>query len=188
MASSKALIFVNSVWTSFLKTSGMEPHLLKTLQISSASPGKVTASLTIEPYHCNRLSILHGGVLACLVDTGGSLAVASRGLYSTGVSTDLSVTYIKSAGTVGDTIHCTFLCDSLGKTLAYTRVEFFTTSSTSLEDKGDSVAASARQLVARGSHTKYVAFAQKHELNITDELKPEGSTSTLPERTWNVPV
>lgn len=38
----------------------------------------------------NRLNILHGGTLACMTDLGGSLAVASRGLFATGVSTDLS--------------------------------------------------------------------------------------------------
>lgn len=38
----------------------------------------------------NRLKILHGGTLACMVDLGGSLAVASKGLFQTGVSTDLS--------------------------------------------------------------------------------------------------
>jgi len=40
----------------------------------------------------NRLQILHGGTLACMTDLGGSLAVASRGLFATGVSTDLSGT------------------------------------------------------------------------------------------------
>lgn len=35
------------------------------------------------------------------VDLGGSLAVASRGLHSTGVSTDLNVTYMSSGGKVG---------------------------------------------------------------------------------------
>ena len=57
----------------------------------------------------NRLNILHGGTIASmgtlstkelnehgprlifsLVDLGGSLAVASRGLFATGVSTDLN--------------------------------------------------------------------------------------------------
>lgn len=38
----------------------------------------------------NRLNILHGGTIASMVDLGGSLAVASMGLYSTGVSTDLN--------------------------------------------------------------------------------------------------
>lgn len=38
----------------------------------------------------NRLKILHGGTIASLVDLGGSLAVASNGLYNTGVSTDIN--------------------------------------------------------------------------------------------------
>jgi len=33
---------------------------------------------------------VHGGAIACMVDLGGSLAVASRGLFTTGVSTDLN--------------------------------------------------------------------------------------------------
>lgn len=46
-----------------------------------------------------------------IVDLGGSLAVASRGLYATGVSTDLSVTYLNSGGKVGDTIKAVVQCD-----------------------------------------------------------------------------
>lgn len=38
----------------------------------------------------NRLHILHGGTIASMVDLGGSLAVASMGLFGTGVSTDLN--------------------------------------------------------------------------------------------------
>lgn len=120
----------------------------------------------------NRLNILHGGVLACLVDTGGSLAVASRGLFSTGVSTDLNVTYIKSAGKIGDTVTCKFTCDSLGKTLAYTRVEFS-------NDKG--------QLVARGSHTKFIAIARQHEGNCLEELQESEQQRAQRESDWYVP-
>jgi acyl-coenzyme A thioesterase 13 len=84
----------------------------------------------------NRLNILHGGTLACMVDLGGSLAVASRGLFATGVSTDLSgklihrtkhaidilrestdqaymhvVTYLASGGKIGDIIRAEVTCD-----------------------------------------------------------------------------
>lgn len=38
----------------------------------------------------NRLKIIHGGTIASMVDLGGSLAVASKGLFATGVSTDLN--------------------------------------------------------------------------------------------------
>jgi acyl-coenzyme A thioesterase 13 len=59
----------------------------------------------------NRLAILHGGTIASMVDLGGSLAVASRGLFATGVSTDLNVTYLSSGGKVGDLIKAEVTCD-----------------------------------------------------------------------------
>ena len=46
-----------------------------------------------------------------MVDLGGSLAVASMGLYATGVSTDLNVTYLSGGGKVGETIKATATCD-----------------------------------------------------------------------------
>merc|ERR1712070_237135 len=77
---------------------------------------------------------------------GGSLAVASRGLFATGVSTDLSVTYLNSGGKIGDTVRAEVTCDKFGKTLAYTSIRFTNTQN---------------ELVARGSHTKFVALAWK---------------------------
>ena len=74
-----------------------------------------------------------------MVDLGGSLAVASKGLFATGVSTDLNVTYVNSGGSIGDTIRAEASCDKFGKTLAFT--------STIFKDGKD-------RLVARGSHTK----------------------------------
>jgi hypothetical protein len=59
----------------------------------------------------NRLNILHGGTIASMVDLGGSLAVASRGLFATGVSTDLNVTYLSSGGKIGDLIKAEVSCD-----------------------------------------------------------------------------
>jgi acyl-coenzyme A thioesterase PaaI-like protein len=58
--------------------------------VTAARPGTVHFELDIQKEHTNRLNILHGGTLACMTDLGGSLAVASRGLFATGVSTDLS--------------------------------------------------------------------------------------------------
>ncbi|KAI1155607.1 Thioesterase/thiol ester dehydrase-isomerase [Nemania diffusa] len=129
------LRFVRSVLKSFMSESGLEPRLL------GAN---------------NRLKILHGGTIASLVDLGGSLAVASTGLYATGVSTDLNVTYLSGGGKVGDKITGTAICDKIGKTLAYTSITFQNT-------KGE--------LAARGSHTKYV----------TKAVQTQGSLFVLPE-------
>ena len=81
------------------------------MRITAASPGKVSFELPIEKQHTNRLGILHGATIATMVDTSGSLALASRGLYSTGVSTDPSVTYLNAGGKVGDTIRGEVKCD-----------------------------------------------------------------------------
>ncbi|KAK4908609.1 hypothetical protein LTR49_022512 [Elasticomyces elasticus] len=98
-----------------------------------------------------------------MVDLGESLAVASRGLFATGVSTDLNVTYLASGGKVCDLIRAEVTCDKFGKTLAYTSIQF--------RNEKD-------ELVARGSHTKYVALAWKDPQNITEALatRPEKSS------------
>jgi acyl-coenzyme A thioesterase 13 len=129
----------------------------KQFRISNASEGIVDFELDITKDHTNRLKIIHGGTIASLVDLGGSLAVASKGYYATGVSTDLNVTYISSGGKVGDTLHGTAVCDRIGKTLAYTTVTFW-------DNK--------RNIVARGSHTKFVAQAVAAS---TPFVAPEGA-------------
>ncbi|KAJ5543134.1 Thioesterase superfamily [Penicillium sp. DV-2018c] len=149
------LKFVRSVWQSFQANSGLEPRLLNNLRVTAARPGVVNFELDIEKQHTNRLSILHGGTIASMVDLGGSLAVASRGLFSTGVSTDLNVTYLNSGGRVGDRILAEVTCDKFGKTLAYTSIKFTNPNG---------------HVVARGSHTKYVTLAWKDPLNIVEEM------------------
>ncbi|KAK4099478.1 Thioesterase/thiol ester dehydrase-isomerase [Parathielavia hyrcaniae] len=139
------LRFVRSVYMSFLAESGLERRLFQRhVRITNAVEGHVKFTLNITEDHTNRLKILHGGTIASLVDLGGSLAVASKGYFATGVSTDLNVTYLSSGGKVGDILHAVAECHRIGKTLAFTTVSFW--------DK-------ERNLVARGSHTKYVALA-----------------------------
>ncbi|KAI1348503.1 Thioesterase/thiol ester dehydrase-isomerase [Xylaria sp. FL0043] len=154
------LRFVRSVLKSFMAESGLEPRLLgaNQLRITNAVHGKVDFELDINIDHTNRLKILHGGTIASMVDLGGSLAVASTGLYGTGVSTDLNVTYLSGGGKVGDKITATAVCDKIGKTLAYTSVTF-------RNSKGD--------IAARGSHTKYVAQAVKAQ--DSPFVAPEGA-------------
>lgn len=53
---------------------------------------------------------------------------------------------------------------TVGKTLAFTSAHFINKDN---------------EIVARGSHTKYVAMAQKDERNITSELKPDVGESKV---------
>ncbi|KAH9993474.1 Thioesterase/thiol ester dehydrase-isomerase [Xylariaceae sp. FL0662B] len=141
--------FVRSVLKNFMDESGLEPRLLGPhIRVTNAAVGKVDFELNITNDHTNRLKIIHGGTIAGMVDLGGSLAVASMGLYATGVSTDLNVTYLSSGGKVGDKISATAVCDKIGKTLAYTSILFRNAQG---------------EVAARGSHTKYVAQAWKSQ-------------------------
>jgi len=149
-----ALRFVRSVLKSFQAESGLEPRLFgENIRVTAAEPGRVDFELDIKKEHTNRLDIIHGGTIASMVDLGGSLAVASRGLFATGVSTDLND--LNSGGQVGDVLKAVVKCDKFGKTLAYTSIQF-------TNAKGE--------IAARGSHTKYVALARKHPQNIVEKL------------------
>ena len=65
--------------------------------------------------------------------------MASKGLFATGLSTDLNVTYMRSGGKVGDVLRAEASCEKFGKTFAFTSIRFFD---------------GKNELVARGSHTK----------------------------------
>lgn len=56
------------------------------------------------------------------------------------------------------------LYEVVGKTLAFTTVRFMN---------------AKNEVVARGSHTKFVALAHKDERNIIDQLKPEEKESKV---------
>ncbi|CAG8452069.1 8014_t:CDS:2 [Ambispora leptoticha] len=94
---------------------------------------------------------LHGGPIATLMDIGGSLAIASKGLNSTGVSTDLNVSYISGA-TLNDVLKIEGNCEKLGKTLAYTSIDIYN------KETG--------KIIAKGRHTKYVTLAHLDPKNI----------------------
>jgi acyl-coenzyme A thioesterase 13 len=102
--------------------------------------------MPIEKQHLNIQDRLFGGVTASLVDIGGSLAIAAKtSSLHTGVSTDLSISYLRSAK-LGDMVRYFNLmrmeseCTKVGRTLAFTRVELFV----------------GEKLIATGNHTKFM--------------------------------
>ncbi|KAI0648101.1 hypothetical protein C8Q79DRAFT_553116 [Trametes meyenii] len=90
-------VFTRRVWRSFVENKGHDQQCFPNLRIIDAKPGLLQASLKIEPYNLNRVGTAHGGLIMSLTDTLGSLAVATKGQYITGI----------------------------GKSLAYTRVDFY---------------------------------------------------------------
>jgi len=63
------------------------------------------------------LSAVHGGLITSLTDTLGSLAVASKGQYMTGVSTDIGTTFVRPAGRTGDVLHGKAVLTGIGKSI-----------------------------------------------------------------------
>ncbi|KAI0771387.1 Thioesterase/thiol ester dehydrase-isomerase [Irpex lacteus] len=145
------LRFTRRVWKSFIDNKGHDQQCFPNLNILNAKPGLVEGSLKIEPYNLNRVGTVHGGLILSLTDTLGSLAVATKGQYMTGVSVDIGTSFVKPGGKAGDILTAKATVTGIGKSLAYTRVDFYNA-------KG--------QLAAYGHHTKYVGKSIGHEQDV----------------------
>lgn len=149
---SACLRFVQRICRGFQSASGHDSVTISALRIHAATPGLIRGTFPISAHNLNRLGTLHGGCIATLTDTMGSLAIASHGLYATGVSTDINTTYVKSAGGKGDEVNVVGQVISMGKTLAFTRMEV-------RHPVTDA-------LLAYGSHTKFIGRAMAHPENV----------------------
>ena len=56
----------------------------------------------------------HGGLISSLTDTLGSLAVATKGQYMTGVSTDIGTTFVRPAGQTGEVLYMKGVLTGMG--------------------------------------------------------------------------
>ena len=61
------------------------------------------------------LQTVHGGLILSLTDTIGSLTVATKGLFMTGVSTNIGTTFVKPAGQVGDVLKARAILSGFGE-------------------------------------------------------------------------
>ncbi|KZT09125.1 Thioesterase/thiol ester dehydrase-isomerase [Laetiporus sulphureus 93-53] len=145
------LRFTRRVWKSFVDNKGHDQQCFPNLKILDAKPGVLQASLKIEPYNLNRVGTVHGGLIMSLTDTIGSLAIATKGQYMTGVSVDIGTSFVKPAGRTGDELRVSAVVTGMGKSLAFTRIDFFNASG---------------QLAAYGHHTKYIGKSIGHENDV----------------------
>lgn len=85
------------------------PPALRTLDISphEAEPGRVSFLLTPAEFHLNPFGLVHGGVLAALLDTAMGCAVHSLLPAATGyVTAELNVRYLRPASVASGTLTC----------------------------------------------------------------------------------
>ena len=77
------------------------PPALRTLDITpvEAEPGRVSFTLVPSEFHLNPFGLVHGGVLAALIDTAMGCAVHSLLPVGGGyVTSELNVRYLRAAG------------------------------------------------------------------------------------------
>lgn len=119
--------FVRSVLESSLKNKGHDwsvyGKLNGTNSLITATPGYVHLRFIVDTHNLNRQGTLNGGCIATLVDSLGSLAVSSHGLFFTGVSTDINTTFVKPIP-YNEPVDIFARVASMGRTMAFTRVEF----------------------------------------------------------------
>lgn len=161
---------VAAVWSRIRPNSAIYDILLSGVRLVSASPeGRVVAHLDLLPVHLNSKRILHGAVSATLCDWAGGLAIAAAtGRAQTGVSADMHLSYVSTAGE-GDTLEIEAWVTRAGRHLGFTRCEIrkgvttTTAAATATNTSATSgVDGSGRKgpVVAEGSHTKYLSFGQ----------------------------
>ncbi|KZZ96956.1 Thioesterase superfamily [Ascosphaera apis ARSEF 7405] len=144
--SNSAMEAVVQMWERQKVKSPVYSFMLRDVVITHAEPGLFKARIKASEEHMNSHNGLHGVFSACVTDWSGGLAIATHGWQSTGVSVDIHVTYLSTAK-IGDMLEIEATADRVGRNLAFTSVNVW-------KIDGDE-----KKLVAKGTHTKYVANA-----------------------------
>ena len=107
--------------------------------------GTVEFEFKVSKSHLNAYGTMHGGFIASMIDWAGSIAIMNyTDFKSIGVSTDISITYNRSAK-LDDSVKVVAVCTKVGVNMGFTKVEMFVDGKT----------------VAFGSHTKYLNIKPK---------------------------
>ncbi|KAE8321157.1 HotDog domain-containing protein [Aspergillus sergii] len=135
---------VQRAWERIRVASPIYAFLLNDIDIYNAEKGVFHSRIQVAPHHLNSKGTLHGVFSACVTDWAGGLAIASHGLDSTGVSTDIHVNYLSTA-TTGDWLEIEGRANKVGKSLAFTSITISKRTETG-----------QTTIVAHGTHTKYI--------------------------------
>ncbi|XP_054153534.1 acyl-coenzyme A thioesterase 13-like [Oppia nitens] len=127
-------------------------NVLNQVNITDAFKGRLIAEMLVTKEATNWSNHLHGGMTATIVDQLSSLALTTAFIdendikdetfyKARSVSLDLSITYLTSVQ-LGQTIVIEANTLKCGKNIAFLSVDIFNKDS--------------KQLIAKGSHTKYL--------------------------------
>lgn len=139
------LAHVQGVRTRIQNNSPIYAFLLDEATIYEAETGVIRATLRVNKKQINSKGTLHGTFSACVLDWAGGLAIATHGLQSTGLSTDMHISYVSTAKE-GEELEIEGRTSRVGRTLGFTTVVI-----SKRKENGELA------VVAQGSHTKYIA-------------------------------
>ncbi|KAK8619290.1 hypothetical protein V6N13_133255 [Hibiscus sabdariffa] len=93
------------------------------LRVELVEQGRLLCSMKIPVRFLNPMNVLHGGATASLVDLVGSAVIHTYGLPGTGVSVEITVSYLDIAF-ADEEIEIEGRALRIGKTVAVVNVEF----------------------------------------------------------------
>ncbi|CAM0883938.1 unnamed protein product [Alopecurus aequalis] len=112
------------------------------LRVDAIEPGRALFSFTVPPRLTNTREHMYGGVVASLVDLVGSAAIFAGGSPTTGVSLDITISYLNAAR-ANEEIKIEAKVLGIGDTTGCVTVE--------VRRKATG------EVLAHGRHTKYLA-------------------------------
>ncbi|XP_062225691.1 uncharacterized protein LOC133924256 isoform X2 [Phragmites australis] len=123
-----------------------DPFVLSGVGVESAEHGRLLCSFVVTPRLASSAGYLRSGVTATLADQVGSAVFYCSGLASSGVSVEISVSYVDVAA-VGEEIEVEGKLLRAGKSVGVVSVDF------RKKKTG--------KLMAQGRHTKYLAASSR---------------------------
>ncbi|XP_062187098.1 uncharacterized protein LOC133890643 [Phragmites australis] len=116
------------------------------LRVDSIEPGRALCTFVVPPRLTDASKRMHGGALASLVDLVGSSVFFAGGSPTTGVSLEITISYLNAA-CANEEIEIEARVLDIGGTTGCTTVE--------VRKKGTGA------VIAHGRHTKYLAVSSK---------------------------
>ncbi|KAJ4715108.1 Acyl-coenzyme A thioesterase 13 [Melia azedarach] len=118
-----------------------ENFILQHIHVDLIHPGRLVCSMKLPHQLANADNILHGGVIATLVDTVGSAALYTVGVCMDRVSVEINVSYLDAA-CAGEEIEIEAKVLKVGTLIDVISVDF--------REKN------TRKLIAQGRHSMYI--------------------------------
>ncbi|KAL6885874.1 hypothetical protein ACP4OV_010135 [Aristida adscensionis] len=123
-----------------------DPFVLNGITVDAAEHGRLLCSFVVTPRLASPAGYLRSGVTATLADQVGSAVFYCSGLASSGVSVEISMSYVDAAA-VGEEIEVEGKLLRAGKSVGTVSIDF------RKKKTG--------KLMAQGRHTKYLAASSK---------------------------